>query len=621
MIIALEARLRSVRTAIPGFDHHFLRHPRQHLHSSSSRKSLQTTCALPAGLDSSNLPLIAGGAVAVLGAVALGVQLSQQGPGSQAATAMSTGSNSSKRNNAVLVFGASGKLGRFIVAELLKKGRSVVAAGRDADRTSAALAELGLQAGQQPSPGGSGNGSKGPMLEVEGGWDVTDRAGLGQAQRWQGVSQVVCALGSKFGRQQNGSMGYIDGMSPERVDKEGVTNVAQAAAKTLQRQPRQVQTTQVFSMSSKSDLAKWKSLDDPVMGGKSSSSISLSEAGNFLWSGEVITEGGGFCGNRVQADLNLQAYDGLAFKVKGDGLTIKCSLKTAGINNKPACAYQASFDTVAGQTADVRLAWHEFQPVDKAVIIDSLPPLDPSQITGFGFNHSRFSFNGLPNPRFHDGAFTMEVVGGLHAWRAPRTEVLLVSSAAVERNARIGNDAAARKADIPIVQLNPGGVLNQKYAGETALRSSGAAYTILRPVGLSREKEEESFELEASQGDRIVGIISRQEVAVLTAAALDSPASAGKTIEFRRRSKEESRGLQPDLSSLFLAAVEDRHRPRINLPYLPAPVAPPPPPSEDRKQEILQDSRVQAAMQRNRQPDDGKVNQSEESRQPVGAGR
>ena len=42
----------------------------------------------------------------------------------------------------------------------------------------------------------------------------------------------------------------------------------------------------------------------------------------------------------MQADLNLQAYDGLAFKVKGDGLTMKCSLKTAGIKNKPACAYQ-----------------------------------------------------------------------------------------------------------------------------------------------------------------------------------------------------------------------------------------------------------------------------------------
>lgn len=72
---------------------------------------------------------------------------------------------------------------------------------------------------------------------------------------------------------------------------------------------------------------------------------------------------------------------------------------------------QATFDTVAGETVEVRLAWHEFQPVDKAMIIDSLPPLDPAQITGFGFNHSRFSFNGLPNPRFHDGQFALEVSG------------------------------------------------------------------------------------------------------------------------------------------------------------------------------------------------------------------
>lgn len=54
------------------------------------------------------------------------------------------------------------------------------------------------------------------------------------------------------------------------------------------------------TMSSDPFIAGLQSLDDPVMGGKSSSSISLSEAGNFLWSGQVIMEGGGFCGNRVQ---------------------------------------------------------------------------------------------------------------------------------------------------------------------------------------------------------------------------------------------------------------------------------------------------------------------------------
>lgn len=64
-----------------------------------------------------------------------------------------------------------------------------------------------------------------------------------------------------------------------------------------------------------------------------------------------------------------------------------------------------------------------------------------------------------------------------------RPAIVLVSSSAVERNAVIGDDSEARKKDIPIVQLNPGGILNYKYMGETALRASALPYTIIRPVG------------------------------------------------------------------------------------------------------------------------------------------
>ncbi len=56
-------------------------------------------------------------------------------------------------------------------------------------------------------------------------------------------------------------------------------------------------------------------------------------------------------------------------------------------------------------------------------------------------------------------------------------------SGGVERNARIGDDAAARKADIPIVQLNPGGTLNHKYAGEAAVRGAGLPYAVIRSTG------------------------------------------------------------------------------------------------------------------------------------------
>ena len=62
-----------------------------------------------------------------------------------------------------------------------------------------------------------------------------------------------------------------------------------------------------------------------------------------------------------------------------------------------------------------------------------------------------------------------QISGGFYGYTAPKPSLVLVSSAATERNALIGDNAEARKADIPIVQLNPGGVLNHKYAGEQAV--------------------------------------------------------------------------------------------------------------------------------------------------------
>jgi uncharacterized protein YbjT (DUF2867 family) len=75
-------------------------------------------------------------------------------------------------------------------------------------------------------------------------------------------------------------------------------------------------------------------------------------------------------------------------------------------------------------------------------------------------------------------------MGGIQAFREPRPAVVFVTSAGVERNAVIGDDEAARKKDIPIVQLNPGGVLNHKYTGEWALRGANIPYAIVRSTGV-----------------------------------------------------------------------------------------------------------------------------------------
>lgn len=103
----------------------------------------------------------------------------------------------------------------------------------------------------------------------------------------------------------------------------------------------------------------------------------------------------------------------------------------------------------------------------------------------------------------HAGPFTLEIEGGFTAYTAPRPALVLVSSAGTERNAVIGDDAAARKADIPIVQLNPAGTLNWKYKGETAVRASGLPYCVVRPTGLiqgeERPEDKEPYTVEFSQ--------------------------------------------------------------------------------------------------------------------------
>jgi hypothetical protein len=49
------------------------------------------------------------------------------------------------------------------------------------------------------------------------------------------------------------------------------------------------------------DVSRWEEVNDVIMGGSSSSSISLADDGRgVMWSGQLVVEGGGFCGARVK---------------------------------------------------------------------------------------------------------------------------------------------------------------------------------------------------------------------------------------------------------------------------------------------------------------------------------
>ena len=53
-------------------------------------------------------------------------------------------------------------------------------------------------------------------------------------------------------------------------------------------------------------------------------------------------------------------------------------------------------------------------------------------------------------------------------------------------------------------------------------------YCIVRSTGLTSEETDTAFLLEAAQGDRISGKISRAEVADVIVAALGTPAATGR---------------------------------------------------------------------------------------------
>ncbi len=63
----------------------------------------------------------------------------------------------------------------------------------------------------------------------------------------------------------------------------------------------------------------------------------------------------------------------------------------------------------AGQQTMVYLPWRQFVPVKRARVDPNAARLDPSKARQFGLVLSRFEFNGLPNPHYKAGRFSLKV--------------------------------------------------------------------------------------------------------------------------------------------------------------------------------------------------------------------
>jgi hypothetical protein len=90
---------------------------------------------------------------------------------------------------------------------------------------------------------------------------------------------------------------------------------------------------------------KWRIVNDGVMGGLSSSKVSINEDGKILFSGKVSLENnGGFASLRSPIkNYKFEKYSGIEIRVKGDG-------KKYSISMKETSYFTGSFYTVNFQT-------------------------------------------------------------------------------------------------------------------------------------------------------------------------------------------------------------------------------------------------------------------------------
>ncbi|CAI0475940.1 unnamed protein product [Linum tenue] len=275
------------------------------------------------------------------------------------------------------------------------------------------------------------------------------------------------------------------------------------------------------------------------MGGVSQSTFQIDTTGGEdggatgVFKGVVSTaNNGGFTSVRTKnfpIPEDLSAYDGFELRLKGDGRRYKLIVRTS--SDWDTIGYTTGFDTVEGQWQSIRLPFSSLKPIFRARTVPDAPPFDPSNIISLQLMFSKFEYDGKLNPTFKEGAFQLPVSTVKAFIKEPVTPRFVhIGSAGVTRPERPGLDLSKQP---PAVRLNKelGFILTFKLKGEDVIRESGVPYAIVRPCALTEEPA--GADLIFEQGDNITGKVSREEVARICIAALDSPYACDKTFEVK----------------------------------------------------------------------------------------
>ncbi|WP_412060983.1 CIA30 family protein [Rubrivirga sp. IMCC45206] len=142
--------------------------------------------------------------------------------------------------------------------------------------------------------------------------------------------------------------------------------------------------------------AAWAVENDGVMGGRSQGFAEVVD-GTLMFTGEVVTEGGGFTSVRGERQANLSDYDGIELRIRGGGRTFELDVDDGTRHRGREVNRQGAFPTAADwQTVRVPFADLDATAHGEPVTVDAL---DRSAIRTLGI----YIADGI------DGPFRLEV--------------------------------------------------------------------------------------------------------------------------------------------------------------------------------------------------------------------
>ena len=133
-------------------------------------------------------------------------------------------------------------------------------------------------------------------------------------------------------------------------------------------------------------IKNWNIVNDDVMGGISTSTMSLNKEKNLLFKGNLSLENnGGFASSRLSLEKNI--LNGVKFfkiKFKGDGNTYKLRFRQ---NNRRA-SYSHDFKSSKDEWIEVDLRVEDFKATWRGYSYSDYPALEPKEVILMGLQIS-----------------------------------------------------------------------------------------------------------------------------------------------------------------------------------------------------------------------------------------